>query len=304
MQIKELFEKKKLIFSFEIFPPKPTAPLHKIYDTLDGLHGLQPDFISVTYGAGGSTRERTPQIAIDVKKRYGVESLAHLTCIASTKEETEKLVHSLLLSDVHNILALRGDPPLEKEGPISPGDFRHAVDLVRFLREKFGGKLSIGAAAYPEGHIECEDPLVDLQFLKEKVDAGVDFLITQLFFDNELFYRFMERTLIAGIKVPISAGIMPVVNKNQIERIVTLCGASLPQKFVRILHRYADDPRSLEEAGIAYATDQIVDLLASGVRGVHLYTMNKAPMARRIASNLSALREAMQESDLRNEVPR
>lgn len=291
MKIKELFEKKRFVFSFEIFPPKPTTPLERIYNTLDELKGLKPDFISVTYGAGGSTRDRTSQIAIDVKNNYGIESLAHLTCIEATREETCDLINFLIGNGVHNILALRGDLPQGQSAP--KGDFRHAVDLVSFLREKYGQAISIGGAAYPEGHIECEDPIKDLRYLKQKVDAGVDFLITQLFFDNELFYRFMERADIAGINVPISAGIMPVVNKNQIERIVTLCGASLPQKFVRILHRYADEPRSLEEAGIAYATDQIVDLIAFGVRGIHLYTMNKAHVARRIVSNVSTLRETM-----------
>ena len=293
MKIKDIFEKKRLVFSFEIFPPKTTTPLERIYETLDALKGLQPDFISVTYGAGGSTRDRTPQIAIDVKNKYGIESLAHLTCVEATREDTEKIVNFLLDNGVNNILALRGDPPEGASGNFVKGDFEHAIDLVRFLRERYGETISIGGAAYPEGHIECDDPIKDLHFLKQKVNAGVDFLITQLFFDNELFYRFMERAYIAGINVPISAGIMPVVSKNQIERIVTLCGASLPQKFVRILHRYADDPRALEEAGIAYATDQIVDLIAFGVKGIHLYTMNKAHVAQRITSNISTLREAI-----------
>ena len=293
MKIKDIFEKKGLVFSFEIFPPKTTTPLERIYETLDALKGLQPDFISVTYGAGGSTRDRTPQIAIDVKNKYGIESLAHLTCVEATCEDTEKIVNFLLDNGVNNILALRGDPPEGARDNFVKGDFEHAIDLVRFLRERYGETISIGGAAYPEGHIECDDPIKDLHFLKQKVNAGVDFLITQLFFDNELFYRFMERAYIAGVNVPISAGIMPVVSKNQIERIVTLCGASLPQKFVRILHRYADDPRALEEAGIAYATDQIVDLIAFGVKGIHLYTMNKAHVAQRITSNISTLREAI-----------
>lgn len=291
MKIKDIFERKKFVFSFEIFPPKPTTSLDRIYSTLDDLKGLSPDFISVTYGAGGSTRDRSPQIAIDVKNVYDIESLAHLTCIGSTRDEVVGVVDLLLESGVHNILALRGDPPQEAVSPFVVGDFSHAIDLVKFLRERYGEKIAIGGAAYPEGHIECDDPIKDLHYLKQKVDAGVDFLVTQLFFDNELFYRFVERTSIAGIEVPISAGIMPVVNKNQIERIVTLCGASLPKKFVRILHRYADDPRSLEEAGIAYATDQIVDLIASGVKGIHLYTMNKAHVARKITSNIETLRE-------------
>ncbi len=277
MKTTELFQRKKVL-SFEIFPPKRTDAVETIYDTVDALKDLKPDFISVTYGAGGSeTNKETLKIASAIKNSYGVESVAHLPGIYLTKDEVNKMLAEFKLAGIENILALRGD--------IHPDytpktDFRYASDLVAFIKEN--SDLNILAACYPEGHKESGSVVEDLRHLKEKVDAGANHLITQLFFDNAYFYQFQERASIAGIQVPIEAGIMPVVNKKQIERMVSLCGVDLPKKFLSIMNRYEHQPEALRDAGIAYAVDQIVDLIAQGVDGIHLYTMNNPTIARRI----------------------
>lgn len=264
--------------SFEIFPPKRNDAVDTIYQTLDALKDLSPDFISVTYGAGGSDNcKATFEIAENIKQRYGIESVAHLPCIGLDKKDVNNLLERLRAANINNILALRGDLLAET---VKTGDFAHASDLISYIKE--WGDFHILAACYPEGHLESRSLVEDIQNLKKKVDAGAGQLVSQLFFDNECFYRFQERCELAGIHVPIEAGIMPVTGKKQIERMVSLCGASLPPKFRAILDRYGDSPEALRDAGIAYAIDQIVDLICHGVDGIHLYTMNQPDTARRI----------------------
>ncbi len=276
MKTTELF-KKKTVLSYEVFPPKPTSPVNTIYDTLNELKELSPDFISVTYGAGGGkNNNETFKIAQTIRS-YGIESAAHLPCIGLTKEDVLSKLRELETAGIENILALRGDIP---DGGYVKGDFKYASDLISFI--KVHGDFDIIAACYPEGHIESASKIEDIQNLKHKVDAGVDHLITQLFFYNEYFYSFLERCQLAGINVPIEAGIMPVINKRQIERMASLCGSTVPKKFVTMMERYEDNPVAMRDAGIAYAVDQIVDLIAQGVQGIHLYTMNNPYIARKI----------------------
>jgi len=291
MQIREILKKTRPAISFEIFPPKPETPVDTIFTTIAGLKKIHPDFISVTYGAGGSSKERTSEIASAVQNRWGLTSLAHLTCIGAVPSEIEKVMKNLEQEGVTNILALRGDPRPEGESPESP--FTYASDLIRYIRKGHFKDFSIGAAAYPEGHPECASLEEDILHLAEKEDAGADFFITQLFFDNEIFFRFMEKIRAAGITIPVLAGIMPVLNARQIGRIVSLCGASIPPRFARIMSRYEHSPSALAQAGIAYASEQIIDLLSWGAEGIHLYTMNRPDVAGRIMDNLSAVRETL-----------
>ncbi len=289
MKIKDMFEQKKTVISLEIFPPKVGASVETIFRTLDELSGLEPDFISVTYGAGGKEKDRTVEIAGKIKNDYGIESLAHLTCISATKDEIKNTLKTIRESNIENILAMRGDIPEDPDFDFpNPLQYEHAGDLIAEV-SSFGG-FCIGGACYPEGHVEAESKVKDIKYLKEKTDKGLDFLISQLFFDNELFYRFMEEIDLAGITIPVSAGIMPVLNKNQILRITKLAGCAIPPKFQRILDRYENNPAALKEAGEAYAIEQIIDLMAWGVRGVHLYTMNKPATARRIIGNIENIR--------------
>lgn len=278
MKTCDLF-KKKTVLSFEVFPPKRTDAVDTVYSTVAALKELTPDFISVTYGAGGgrATCDATLSIASAIKYEYGIESVAHLPCIGLTKEEATNQLERFKAAGIENILALRGDIT---EGGAPSGDFAHASDLISFIRERYDFNLI--AACYPEGHNESESVLADIHNLKIKTDAGATQLISQLFFDNDYFYRFLERCRLANIDVPIEAGIMPVANKKQIERMVTLCGVTLPKKFVATMTRYEDNPEALRDAAIAYAVDQIVDLIAQGVDGIHLYTMNNPYIARRI----------------------
>ncbi len=288
MKIKELYNQKKTVISLEVFPPKLEMPVETIYKTLEELKGLKPDFISVTYGAGGKAKDRTVEIASKIKNDYGIESLAHLTGISSTKKEIQTIFSEMKNSNIENILALRGDTPEDPAFLDIPKEYDYASDLVTEIRKE--GGFSIGAACYPEGHIECKSRIADIKHLKGKVEKGAEFLISQLFFDNERFFRFMEELEIAGIEVPVSAGIMPVMNKNQILRMTKLSGCYLPPKFQRIVDRYENNPESLREAGEAYAIEQIIDLMTWGVRGIHLYTMNKPDTARRILTNIENIR--------------
>lgn len=286
MKLAELFDQKKTVFSFEVFPPKRNNPIDTIYSTLDALQDLKPDFISVTYGASGSLADNsTCEIASAIKHKYGIESAAHLTCVNSTKEEVSEVLKRLSDNGVENILALRGDLVPD----VAPKeDFGYASELISFIKESpydFG----ISGACYPEGHMDSKDQIDDILNLKKKVDAGAEHLISQLFFDNRLFYDFVDKARIAGINVPIEAGIMPVVNKKQIERMVSLCGASLPSKFTKMMSRYENNPEAMRDAGIAYAVNQIVDLVSQGVDGVHLYTMNNPYIARRISESVKSL---------------
>jgi len=284
MRTSEIF-RNRTVLSLEIFPPQRTASIGIIYNTLEELQDLKPDFISVTYGAGGSkTNHATLEIASAIKNNYGIESVAHLPCINLSKDEVLNMLGELKQAGVENILALRGDvnPALAPKQ-----DFRYASDLVSFIKEN--GNFNIIGACYPEGHSESTSMVDDIRNLKIKVDAGTDQLITQLFFDNHCFYSFRERVAIGGINVPIEAGIMPVVNKKQIERMVSLCGVNLPKKFITMMERYEHNPIAMRDAGIAYAVDQIVDLMSQGVDGIHLYTMNNSYIAKKIYAAISTL---------------
>ena len=283
MHIKDFFE-SKTVFSFEVFPPKKTSSIDVIYNTLDELRDLRPDFISVTFSAGGSSNNA---LACDIAskiKESGVVPMIHLPCINYTRDEISATLDEIKSRGIENILALRGD--INPEIPPKK-DFRYASDLIEFVKSK--GDFDIAGACYPECHPDAGSLEEDIHNLKRKVDAGADHLISQLFFDNSSFYEFLWKARAAGIKVPIEAGIMPVVNKNQIERMVTTCGASLPKKFVKIMQKFEHNPDALRDAGIAYAVNQIVDLVASGVDGIHLYTMNNAYVARKISEAVSGI---------------
>lgn len=285
MKINELFNNKELVFSFEIFPPKVTSPISTVYKTLEELKDLKPDFISVTYGAGGSlTNNRTTELSSVVKEKYGVESVAHLTCISSTKDEIDIILDDLKGHGIENILALRGDIPV---GQDPKGEFNYAYELISHIKKR--GDFNILGACYPEGHVRGRDLKEDMMHLKLKEEMGATHFISQLFFDNNYFYDMLEEKYKLGIKSPIQAGIMPVVNKNQIERISSLCGAHIPEKFIKIMNKYEHDKDALREAGIAYAVEQIVDLVSSGVDGIHLYTMNNPYVARRIHDNINTI---------------
>ena len=277
MKTAELF-KYKTVLSFEVFPPKPTASDDTIYDTLAELRKLSPDFISVTYGAGGGANcEKTLAISSAVKNKYGIESVAHLPGINLTKADVLGILDGFRENNIENILALRGDINPEIT---AGGDFVHADELIEFISKN--RDFNILAACYPEGHPESKSIVEDIQNLKRKADAGANQLVTQLFLDNDYFYTFRERTALSGINLPIEAGIMPVTNKSQIERMVKMCGINLPKKFMKMIDKYENNPVALQDAGIAYAIDQIVDLISQGVDGIHLYTMNKPYIAQKI----------------------
>lgn len=274
MQIHNLFNKEKTIVSFEVFPPKTTVTLESIFKTTEGLQSLSPDFVSITYGAAGSGSGRTLETADKVKNTYGIEALAHLTCITSTKEDIDTILDQLQENNIENILALRGDMPVNKtaQEKIS-SNYRYATDVITQIKAR--NHFSIAAAAYPEGHMECNSLAEDTQHLQQKINAGADYLITQVFFDNTIYYKFLERIQQAGITVPICAGIMPLLNIRQIARISSLCGASIPKPLQNLINKYENNPVDLEKAGIEYACKQIADLVTNQVDGIHLYTMNK-----------------------------
>lgn len=284
MRIADKFKQGKTIFSFEVFPPKKTSPVETILNALEQMKELSPDYFSITYGAGGSNPGKTLEIASKIKNEYGIEALAHLTCINSNKEDIDKVLEDLQKENIENILALRGDivPDLEPKT-----DFKYASELCEYIKTK--GNFNLAGACYPEVHVDAENQVEDIINLKKKVDNGAEFLISQLFFDNSAFYRFYESTKIAGINVPIEAGIMPVTNKKQIERMVSMCGVSLPGKFSKIMQKYENNPEALRDAGIAYAIEQIVDLIANDVDGIHLYTMNNPYVATKIKGAINNL---------------
>ncbi|MEG0238104.1 MAG: methylenetetrahydrofolate reductase [NAD(P)H] [Clostridium sp.] len=289
MNIREIFNEKKLVLSFEVFPPKSTSPVKSIYKALNELSSLRPDFISVTYGAGGSlTNNKTSEISSLIKNVYNIEALAHLTCISSRKEDIDIITEHLELEGVSNILALRGDG----ESNLNI-DYKYATELIDYIREK--NKFNIISACYPEGHIENKGLEEEIMNMKRKVSSGTTSFISQLFFDNNLYYNFLEKTRNNGIEVPIQAGIMPVINKKQIDRISSMCGASIPTKFRKIMEKYEYNSEALREAGIAYAVEQIIDLASSGVDGIHLYTMNNPYVARRIKENVDIIIKSINE---------
>jgi len=289
MKITEIVKAKKKegksVLSFEIFPPKKEEALKNIDATLERLCDLHPDFISVTFGAGGSTADnKTLGIARKIKDNYGVEPMVHLTCLHYGREEISQLLKQFEDAGIENILALRGD--VNPNVPMKQ-DFKYANELVAYIKSQ--GNFHISGACYPETHLEAPDAVTDIRNLKKKVDAGVSHLVSQLFFDNEFFYDFYEKTRIAGIDVPVEAGIMPVTNRAQIERMVNTCGASLPRKFERILHKYENNKEALFDAGMAYALNQIVDLIANDVDGIHIYTMNNVKVAGRLCDGIRSL---------------
>ena len=276
---------KKTIFSFEVFPPKKTSAIDTVFSTLDELKGLSPDFISVTFGAGGSENcNNSVEIAKHIKDVCGVESVIHMPCLNMTKQDAQYVLEQFQQAGIENILALRGD---KVEGKEPANEFLHASDLISFIKEfdskrTDGKQFKIFGACYPELHPQSKDVYEDIDYLKQKVDAGASHLLSQLVFDNTQFYRFLERCQIKGINVPIEAGIMPATNKKSIERMVSITNAVLPKKFTDMMERYGDHPEAIRDAGIAYAIDQIVDLVTHGVQGIHLYTMNNPHVARKI----------------------
>ena len=280
MRICDLYHAKKTVVSCEIFPPKPDYPVESIFTTLAGLSEMKPDFISVTYGAGGSSCARTVQIASTVKNDYGVETLAHLTCIGADRAATDEVLEQLTSAGIENVLALRGDLPENEAGAAGGSYHEYAKDLIFHIRQKHN--FCVAAAAYPEGHPRCPGLALDRERLKQKVDAGASFLITQLFFDNAMYYRLLDEIRALGVSCPIVAGIMPVLNAAQIRRITGLCGATIPRRLAALLQKYEGKPAEMEKAGLEYACEQIIDLVGHGAAGIHLYTMNKPAQTKMI----------------------
>jgi len=287
MRISELFKKKKPVIAFEIFPPKPDVPLEKLYNSLEQFNDMKPDYISVTYGAGGSEKGRTVEIASKIKRDYGIETMAHFTCVGHSREETDSMLESMHKNSLENVLALRGDPPLDQpDFDFSRNVFRYASELIRHIR--VNNNFCIAAAAYLEGHPESRRLKDDLLHLKEKVDEGVDFLLTQFFFDNRLYYDFLDKTAAVGITCPIVPGIMPIFSSN-IKAMTARSGCSIPARLVLVMDKYADNPDDLRKAGIDYAAAQIQDLIDSGAAGVHLYTMNRPKSSRDILTGAGVI---------------
>jgi methylenetetrahydrofolate reductase (NADPH) len=289
MKIRNRLNPSDPCFSFEFFPPKTEEGRRALLRTVEDLRPLEPGFVSVTYGAGGSTRDRTVDLVRQIRTT-GLETMAHLTCVGHSKDELGPLVDQILGLGVENILALRGDPPAgSREFVPTEGGFHYAAELVRFIRER-DHHICLGGAGYPEGHVETPSREDDLRHLKAKVDAGLDFVITQLFFDNAFYFDFVERARRIGINVPIVPGIMPITNIEQMERFVRLCGATVPMRLVLQLERYRDDPEAVVQLGVAHATVQCMELLQRGVPGIHFYTLNKSPATRLIVSALRGRR--------------
>lgn len=286
LKIKELLQSDRVTVSCEIFPPKAGADISRIDAIVQKIAALHPDFISVTYGAGGSTSKRTLEIATKIQNTYHIPALAHLTCVSSTKEDISSMLDKMKENGIENILALRGDIPQDSDFP-SPVQYHYASELIQDIKAQ--GDFCIGGACYPEGHVECEHKEDDIDFLKRKVDCGCDFLTTQMFFDNNVLYHFLYRVLSKKINVPIVAGVMPVINSRQIKRSCELSGTALPPRFKAIADKFSDKPKSMKQAGIAYATEQIIDLISNGVNHIHLYTMNNPEIAAEIMGNLSAI---------------
>ena len=287
MKLTERLGGDRFSLSFEVFPPKNDTAFDSVRLATEEIAKLGPSFMSVTYGAGGGTSRYTLDIAKNIKEHYGVPTLAHLTCVSSTKETVREKIREIREAGIQNVMALRGDIPKELEGADRSGwAYRHAVELVRELKEA-DPDFCIGGACYPEIHPESASQKEDIRYLKEKVDAGCDFLTTQMFFDNHLLYNFLYKIREAGITVPVIPGVMPITNGNQVERAVKLSGSFVPQRFKSLVDRFGSSPAAMKQAGIAYATDQIIDLFANGVTNVHVYSMNKPDVAAAIQRNLS-----------------
>ncbi len=287
MKLSELLKQDKLSLSFEVFPPKNDTAFDSVRVATEEIAKLRPSFMSVTYGAGGGTSRYTLDIAKNIKERYGVPTLAHLTCVSSTRETVRAKIAEVKAAGIQNVMALRGDlTPELVNSDRSAWDYRHATDLIRDIKE-IGEDFCIGGACYPEIHPESANQREDIRYLAEKVEAGCDFLTTQMFFDNNLLYNFLYKIREAGITVPIIPGIMPITNGNQVERAIKLSASFMPQRFKSLVDKFGSTPSAMKQAGIAYATDQIIDLFANGVKNVHVYSMNKPDVAAAIQANLS-----------------
>ena len=287
MKLTKLFNDDKLSLSFEVFPPKTDTAFESVKIATEEIAKLRPSFMSVTYGAGGGTSKYTLDIAKNIKANYGVPTLAHLTCVSSTRETVRERIADMKAAGIENVMALRGDIPAGLENADRSGwDYKHAVELVRELKES-GADFCVGGACYPEIHPESTNQKEDIKYLKEKVDAGCEFLTTQMFFDNNLLYNFLYKIRESGITVPIIPGIMPITNGNQVDRAIKLSGSFMPQRFKSLVDKFGTTPAAMKQAGIAYATDQIIDLFANGIKNVHVYSMNKPDVAEAILNNLS-----------------
>lgn len=287
MKIIDLIKRDSLSLSFEVFPPKTETSFESVREATEEIAKLRPSFMSVTYGAGGGTSRYTLDIAKNIKKLYSVPTLAHLTCVSSDKATVHERIKEIKEAGIENIMALRGDIPPELENSDrSRWDYRYAIDLIRELKQ-YNKDFCIGCACYPEVHPESANQKDDISHLKEKVDAGCDFITTQMFFDNNLLYNFLYKIREAGISVPVIPGVMPITNANQVERAIKLSGSFMPRRFKSLVDKFGDNPAAMKQAGIAYATDQIIDLYANGITNVHVYSMNKPDVAAKIQENLS-----------------
>ncbi len=286
MKIIDIIKSNRLSLSFEVFPPKTESNFESVKSATEEIAKIHPSFMSVTYGAGGGTSKYTLEIAKNIKELYGVPTLAHLTCVSSTKETVKQKIREINDAGITNVMALRGDIPAEMENDRNGWDYKHAIDLISELK-LVNPDFCIGGACYPEVHPESANQAEDIRYLKEKVDAGCDFLTTQMFFDNNLLYNFLYKIREAGITVPIIPGIMPITNVNQVARAIKLSESFMPQRFKSLVDKFGSDPAAMKQAGIAYATDQIIDLYANGITNVHVYSMNKPDVAEKIQSNLS-----------------
>ena len=284
MKIIDILNQDQITLSFEVFPPKKIEKYDSVQAATEGVAALHPSFMSVTYGAGGGTSEFTLNIAKNIRDKYGVEVLPHLTCVSSTKARVHEMIQKFKEYGFENVMALRGDIP---EGGAPYDDYHYASELVADIKSQ--GDFCIGGACYPEGHVECESPSADIRYLKEKVDAGLDFLTTQMFFDNNMLYNFLYRIREAGIDVPVLPGIMPITNRKQVARSVALSGSTVPQRFRMMVDRFGDDPAKMKQAGVIYATEQIIDLISNGVTHIHVYSMNKPDIAAGIMQSLDAI---------------
>lgn len=288
MKISKVLQSQARSLSFEVFPPKTDSSFETVRSATEEIASLAPSYMSVTYGAGGGTSKYTVEIAKNIKEKYSVPTLAHLTCVSSTRETVRERIEDMKSAGIRNVMALRGDIPSGMED--APRDYKYAIELIREIRES-GYDFCIGGACYPEVHPESLNAELDILHLKEKCDAGLDFLTTQMFFDNELYYRFLDKARASGITLPIVPGVMPITRANQVERAISLSGSFVPRRFLALVDKFGDDPKAMTQAGIAYATDQIIDLFAVGVTNVHVYSMNKPEVARAILYNLSDILE-------------
>ena len=289
MKIVDIFKSKKPVVSFEIFPPRPDVPLEEVFNKLEGFKALKPDYISVTYGAGGSQKGRTIEIASKLKNEYSIEALAHFTCVGHSREEIDSMLDTLKAHNIENVLALRGDPPVNQpDFDFSKNAYQYAQELVEHIGKK--DSFCVGAAAYVEGHVDSVRLKDDLRHLKEKVDKGADFLVTQLFFDNRIFYDFIDKAASINIKCPVSAGVMPVFKADQIKTIAAKSGCSIPAKLVLIMDKYGSNPDDMLKAAIEYAGKQLRDLAENGADGIHLYTMNRVKSTKEILKEAGLLR--------------